>query len=99
MIRKSPVRAMTVISSLALLAAFPARAHDSAKEGFGELTVAQVEQLIEKKQASIFDNNSDTRFAKSHLPTAKWLKFNEVKEGDLPADKERTLVFYCANTH
>ena len=33
------------------------------------------------------------------MPGAKWVKFNEVKASDLPADKASTLVFYCANEH
>ena len=88
-------------AALALWATACSRAsgHDPAKEGFGSLAVGQVEQLILAKQASIFDNNSAERFRESHLPTARWLKFNDVKAADLPPDMERTLVFYCANTH
>jgi hypothetical protein len=69
------------------------------REGFGELSADQVEQLIKKKEAQVFDNNSEERYQRSHLPGATWLKFNEVKASDLPKDLERTLVFYCANTH
>jgi len=27
------------------------------------------------------------------------VQFNAVKESDLPKDKSRKLIFYCANTH
>jgi rhodanese-related sulfurtransferase len=75
----------------ALLVAAP------AQEGFGELTVDQVDQLIQSKQADVFDNNGQDEWKAAHVPTAKWVKFNDVKESDLPKDKARELVFYCHN--
>ena len=72
---------------------------EQKKEGFGELSVDAVEKLIAAKDASVFDNNDEERFAKGHLPGAKWVKFNEVQAADLPKDLERKLVFYCANSH
>jgi hypothetical protein len=68
-----------------------------ANEGFGDLTVDQVDKLIQSKDADIFDNNSKDVWKKAHLPTAKWVAFNAVKESDLPKDKGRELVFYCHN--
>ncbi|HET9754557.1 MAG TPA: rhodanese-like domain-containing protein, partial [Myxococcales bacterium] len=76
-----------------------ARADARHEEGFGELTVDQVADLIAKKDVDVFDNNSRSDFDKGHVPTAKWVAFNQVKAGDLPADKSRKLVFYCANSH
>ena len=73
--------------------------HEQKKEGFGELSVDAVDKLIAAKDVSVFDNNSEERFAKSHVPGAKWLKFNDVQAADLPRDLERKLVFYCANSH
>jgi hypothetical protein len=98
------MRALTAAAALSLgLLAPAARAgeatHDSKKEAFGELSVDAVEKLIAAKEASIFDNNDEGRYAKSHLPTAKWVKFNDVQAADLPKDLERKLVFYCANSH
>ena len=37
------------------------------------------------------------RFKQSHLPSAKWVDFKDVKASDLPSDKEAKLVFYCAS--
>ena len=68
-------------------------------EGFGSLTVDQVADHVAKGDASVFDNNPKDMFAKGHVPTAKWVDFKAVKESDLPKDKSRKLVFYCANTH
>jgi hypothetical protein len=70
-----------------------------ANEGFGELTVDQVDQAIKSKSADIFDNNGQKDWDEAHVPTAKWVKFNAVKESDLPADKGRELVFYCHDSH
>ena len=83
----------------ALVMSFGARADAKHEEGFGELTVDQVADLIAKKGADIFDNNSKSDFDKGHVPTAKWVAFNQVNASDLPTDKSRTLVFYCANPH
>jgi hypothetical protein len=88
------MKAAMIIAGL-LLFAGGARAN----EGFGELTVEQVDQAIQSKSADIFDNNGQDDWKEAHLPTAKWVKFNAVKESDLPKDKARELVFYCHDTH
>lgn len=75
------------------------RAGAAGDDKFGSLTVDQVADLIAKKGADIYDNNGQDDWAKEHVPTAKWVKFNGVTANDLPKDKTRELVFYCANTH
>jgi rhodanese-related sulfurtransferase len=89
----------SILAALVLLLAGTARASSGKEEGFSDLTIDQVADLIAKKDVDVFDNNSKEVYAKGHLPTAKWVAFNSVKEGDLPKDKSRKLVFYCANTH
>ena len=64
-----------------------------------DLSVDEVETLIAKNEVTVIDNNTQARWRKSHLPTAKWVDFSEVKASDLPADKDCKLVFYCANEH
>jgi rhodanese-related sulfurtransferase len=81
-----------------VLAACTARASEK-EEGFSALTVDQVSDLIAKKEADVFDNNSKDEWKDGHVPTAKWVKFSEVKASDLPADHSRKLVFYCHNEH
>jgi hypothetical protein len=71
----------------------------SSDDKFGSLTVDQVSDLIAKKGADIYDNNDQSDWAEGHVPTARWVKFNGVTAKDLPQDKGRELVFYCANTH
>jgi rhodanese-related sulfurtransferase len=88
---------MLVAAGVALLAC-TARA-DTKSEGFGELTLDEVSALIASKGADIYDNNDQKEWQEGHVPTAKWVKFNDVKEGDLPRDHARKLVFYCHNTH
>jgi hypothetical protein len=87
-----------LVALILLGASAPSRAA-AAKDGFGELTLDQVDKLVATKSADIFDNNSAERFAKSHVPGARWVAFNNVTASDLPKDKERALVFYCENTH
>jgi rhodanese-related sulfurtransferase len=89
----------SLLAIAVLLLASSARAGSAKEEGYTDLTIDQVAELIAKKDADIFDNNKKDDYAKSHLPTAKWVAFNAVKESDLPKDKSRKLVFYCANTH
>lgn len=71
----------------------------ASDDKFGSLTVDQVSDLIAAKGADIFDNNDRDDWAREHVPGAKWVKFNGVTAKDLPQDKSRQLVFYCANTH
>jgi len=80
-----------------LLCGVSRAARAEEKEGFGSLTVDEVADHLAKKDASVFDNNSKDRWAQSHVPTATWLDFKDVKASDLPQDKDRVLVFYCAN--
>jgi hypothetical protein len=100
--RPLPVLRFPLLGALVALillgASAPSRAA-SAKDGFGELTLDQVDKMVAAKSADIFDNNSEERFAKSHVPGARWVAFNKVTASDLPKDKERSLVFYCENTH
>ena len=88
------VRICTTLALAALLCGAAAR-HD--KEEFGSLTVDQVAEHVAKGDASIFDNNPKDMWQKGHVPTAKWVDFKDVQASDLPKDKDRTLIFYCAN--
>ena len=87
--------------SLACASTPPARRAEAteakpAEEAFGRLSVDEVEALINAGEATVFDNNSEARFAEGHLPGAIWARYDAVTPL-LPADKERKLVFYCAN--
>lgn len=88
----------TLAAAFVALFACTARA-DAKSEGFGQLTVDQVSDLVTKHAADIFDNNGKDDWQAGHVPTAKWVQFNGVKASDLPKDHGRELVFYCANSH
>ena len=89
----------SLLAGLVLVFAGAARANAVKEEGFSDLTIDQVSDLIARKDADVFDNNQKDVYDKGHVPTAKWVAFDAVKESDLPKDKSRKLVFYCANTH
>lgn len=78
--------------------------HGASSEEFGRLTIDEVEaKMKEAKEGKlaffVYDNNPKEVYKEGHVPGAKWVAFDEVKASDLPADKEATLVFYCANDH
>lgn len=77
----------------------PGPSAEAAAHEFASLSVDEVAKLVESGTASIFDNNSQERWQRGHVPGAKWVAYNKVQESDLPADKSRQLVFYCANEH
>ena len=89
--------AVTFALAFLLFAGASRSARADGKEGFGSLTVEEVADHLAKKDASIFDNNSKDRWAQSHVPTATWVDYKDLKASDLPQDKDRVLVFYCAN--
>ena len=81
----------------AALFAAEARACDEAALTFGELTVQEVSALLAKDAAVVLDANSRDEWARRHVPGAKWVDFSALAERDLPASKDRLLVFYCYN--
>ena len=66
---------------------------------FGELSVQEVAQRRTQPDVFVFDNNTPDRFKRGHVPGAKWVSPSRVSASDLPADKNATLIFYCANPH
>ncbi len=71
-----------------------------AEVAVGTVTPAQVATWIASKSCDVFDANSDkTRAEFGKVPTAVLLKGgSDYDLGQLPSDKARKLVFYCANT-
>ncbi len=66
----------------------------------GTVTPNEVATLIANKGCDLFDANSDkTRAEFGKIPTAVLLQGGSNYDlGQLPPDKSRKLVFYCANT-
>jgi rhodanese-related sulfurtransferase len=61
--------------------------------------IAQLETLMEKNETSVLDANNETTRAKyGAIPGAVLLpSSSDYPLEALPADKQRMLVFYCAN--
>ena len=74
-------------------------AAEKPSQGFGQLTVDQVAERIGKPGVHLFDNNPREKWVSGHLPTATWVDYDTMTAADLPADKNATLIFYCANEH
>jgi rhodanese-related sulfurtransferase len=86
-----------IVVALALVAGLGCAS--AAKPDFGELTVDQVQAKLSDKSVFVFDCNSPSDFAAGHVPHAKWVAYDNLQAKDLPADKNATLIFYCANPH
>lgn len=69
------------------------------EEKLAELTVDEVEKRIAKNDGKFFvyDNNQRAMYEDGHVPGAKHLPIDDIKESDLPADKSAELLFYCSN--
>jgi rhodanese-related sulfurtransferase len=61
-----------------------------------ELSVAEVAARIGQPGFHVFDNNGAGRWKRGHVPGAKNLNAYNYAAGELPPDKDATLVFYCS---
>ncbi len=69
------------------------------KDRFGFVTINDVaKDIAQKSPVAIFDANSKERYAKGHIPGAKWVDSSKVDASVLPADHSEPLVFYCGST-
>ncbi len=71
-------------------------------EGVARITAAELDALIRKGPAAgnflVIDSRPAGKFNEGHLPTAISIPFSELEKGGeklLPADRKKTLVFYC----
>lgn len=110
MTSRTLARGASILLALALVPACAKSSHEAAtsghdeKERFGRMSVDELDAKMTAAKAgqmklAVFDNNQRERFDKGHIPGAKWVAFDKVQASDLPADKDTTLVFYCANEH
>ncbi|HLX22947.1 MAG TPA: rhodanese-like domain-containing protein [Usitatibacter sp.] len=65
--------------------------------GLKSISPADLDQQVRAKQVNVYDVNSQQSWQKAHVPGAKHLDSTAFTEGDLPADKKASLVFYCGN--
>lgn len=101
------MRTMLFAAALALAATgcskksdAPAPAADHAAATIPSVTVDQVDQMIAQGKCQAVDANGEiTRKKLGTLPGAVLLTDSESYQlSELPADKSKQLVFYCANT-
>jgi rhodanese-related sulfurtransferase len=100
------MRCTSLVLFAAIVAATPACKNSASAEQtraeevtLKTLTVNEVAARLGDANTFIFDNNSKDRYDKGHIPSAKWVRPDEISAAILPADKRATLVFYCANEH
>jgi rhodanese-related sulfurtransferase len=65
--------------------------------GLKSISPEDLHRQVQAKQVSVFDVNSTQSFEKAHVPGAKHLDAASFTPGDLPSDKNSSLVFYCSN--
>jgi hypothetical protein len=75
--------------------------HGAAEHELAKLTVDEVDARIAKNDGKtfVYDDNHDNEYASGHLPGAKHLAVENIPASAFPADKEATLIFYCASEH
>ena len=83
--------------------ASPSAAKSRSAEGdpVGTVTVEQLDSLVTSGQCQVVDANGEsTRRNMGIIPGATLLtSYETYSVHELPADKARKLVFYCANEH
>jgi len=92
---------LSLLATLAL-ALVGATACSRASTPSAELHALTVDEVAARLAASdgktfVYDNNPKERYARSHVPGARWLDYDSITAADLPADRSATLIFYCAS--
>lgn len=90
---------LPVVATSASLAAEPTPSTtDKLSVAAGELAVADVKGLIDRKETLyVFDANEHESYVAGHIPGAQWVQFNAVTAAKLPKSKDAKLLFYCYN--
>ncbi len=91
--------ALTACSCIAAGPCCPTAGAAPAKAGIpAEVTIDSIWSAMRSgEKIHIYDANPPERYAKGHIPGAKWIHYDKVDTSDLPEDKQARLVFYCAN--
>jgi rhodanese-related sulfurtransferase len=96
------MRAVFLVSILALGACSKAKpeADEAAQKAVATVTVDQLDHSIAKNECIPVDANGDmTRQRMGVIPGAVLLSdYDSFQLSELPADKAKPLVFYCADT-
>jgi rhodanese-related sulfurtransferase len=65
--------------------------------GLKTISPSGLHEMMRKQPVTVIDVNSPQSWIKGRVPGALNLDPAGYKAGDLPPDKESTLVFYCSN--
>lgn len=65
--------------------------------GLKTISPNRLHELMQTQRVTVIDVNSRQRWMQTHVPGAFNLDPIDYRDGDLPADKESNLVFYCSN--
>jgi len=66
--------------------------------GLKAISPGELHQMIRTHQVTVIDVNSRQSWIKAHVPGALNLDPANYNDGDLPPDRESSLVFYCSNS-
>ena len=66
-------------------------------KGLKTISPEKLHEAIQKREVIVFDVNSHDSWVNARVPGATNLDPNNYSIRDLPADKNSSLVFYCAN--
>jgi rhodanese-related sulfurtransferase len=65
--------------------------------GLKTISPVGLNELMQKQKVTVVDVNSRQSWEKARVPGALSLDPAGYNDGDLPPDKESSLVFYCSN--
>jgi rhodanese-related sulfurtransferase len=65
--------------------------------GLKSISPDALHELMRERPVTVIDVNSHQSWMRAHVPGAVNLDPAGYSDGDLPADKESDLVFYCSN--
>jgi len=78
------------------LNAFAAAPDCTSEKTFPEVSKAELQKIVDSKQATIFDANGTESFQKAHVPGAiDYIATKADFAKNLPADKNAMVVAYC----
>jgi rhodanese-related sulfurtransferase len=75
----------------------PAAASASSEAELRPVTVEELAGYIARNEVAVIDNNGQERYARGHIPGARWVGHDQVTAEVLPADRAARVVFYCHN--
>ena len=65
--------------------------------GLKSISCRDLHDLLPEGRVTVFDVNAKARWAVAHVPGARNLDPVDFAGTELPADRDRPLVFYCSN--